>query len=175
MCCNHPRNWRRKNRITYQTEALLQSSLSHPEPVELIVERWTSSHGRSRQGDKHRHASGHVAGGKPWRHRIPEFVFLRLPVLISRDESFFLPISIIETLLFVATVPFTVCYKCLWSETELFLWLWLHNIVILVCPFREWRGAQVRVLEDCSHVTSIWLVNALNQIFQCLDLGSTLR
>lgn len=68
---------------------------------------------------------------------IPEFVFLWLPVLRSRDENFFLPISIIETLLFVATVPFTVCYKCLWSETELFLWLWLHNVVILVCPFRE--------------------------------------
>lgn len=67
--CNHPWNPRRKNRIKHPREALLLSRLSHPESVALIVERWTSSHGCSGQGDKHRHASGHEASGKPWRHR----------------------------------------------------------------------------------------------------------
>lgn len=89
---------------------------------------------------------------------ILEFVFLWLPVLISRDLNFFLPVSIIEALLFVATMPFTVRYKCLWWETELFLWLWLQNVVIPVwytALFQQWRGAQVRVLEDSSHVTAI--------------------
>lgn len=81
---------------------------------------------------------------------ILKFVFLPLPVLMNRDLNFFLLVSIIETLLFIVTMLFTVCYKCLWWETELFLWLWLHKVVIPVwwsARIREWRGAQVRVLE----------------------------
>lgn len=172
-----------EGKIKYPTEALPQSHLFHPKSVVLIVERWTNSHGCSGQGDKHRHASGHEASGKPWRHRsvhatIPEFVlfFFSLPVLKSiQQRSKFLAASIIERLLFVVAMLFTVCYKCLWWKTELFLRLWLHKVVIPVwstAHIREWRGAQVRVLENCSHVTELWLVNPLSGISQCLDLGS---
>lgn len=60
-----------------------------------------------------------------------------------------------QTLLFLGLVLLTVCYKCLWWETELFLWFWLHKVVIPV-----WYTAQSLrwgVLETCSHSLHLWI------------------
>ena len=71
----------------------------------------------------------------------------------------------IETRLFLPFALFIVRYKCLRSETELFLWFWFHKVVIPVwCSAHILRrgGVHVRVLENCIHVTKVWSCECIN-------------
>lgn len=137
---DHPRGWRRKNKISNRK---LCSSPVFPAPNQW---RWLRKDEQTHMAvlGKETSADMPVVTRRAASHwdtaaSILELVFLSLPVLMNRDLNFFLPVSIIETLLFVVTMPFTVCYKCLWWETELFLWRWLWQqscySCLVKCPY----------------------------------------
>lgn len=120
--CNHPWNQRRKNRIKHPREDLL---LPSPLPLSLSPQIGGTDCGEMnkltwlfwarRQTQTCQWSRGEwQAMETPQRPSRSLFFSGFLYSLISGDLNFSLPVSIIEALLFVATMPFTVCYKCLW-------------------------------------------------------------